>query len=211
MTPFTLWKQPDFDQHSRHIAYFFGVLFGILIIMFFYNLFISLTVRDRTYLYYILFVASVTLMTLNSNGFSYMYFWPEYSLFSERMQVSGISFVQVCGILFTRRFLNTRETLARLDRLLIYLLLGHCAIILSTLLVTSVRLPARATLFAIQIYAPLLLIIGILSLRQGNRSARFFLLGWISSIVGSLITVLTLMGVIRYHFLTINQPPAAII
>ncbi len=50
-----------------------------------------------------------------------------------------------------------------------------------------------------------MLIIGIIASRRGNRTARFYLLAWTFSIIGSVITALTLLGVVPYNFFLYNS------
>ncbi len=204
LVPLVLWKSADFDVHSRNVSYFFGMLFGVLAIMFFYNLFIYLSVRDAAYLYYILFVFGFFAMGFTSNGFTYMYLFPEYGGWVERAQVGFISVAQIGGILFARRFLHTRSALPGMDKLLIGFALSHVFILSSLLFSEQPNLPllSKLAIAAVYVYTPMLLVSGLMAWRNGYRPARFFLLGWGSSMLGLISTALTLHGVIDENFVT---------
>ncbi len=204
LVPLVLWKRADFNLHSRNVSYFFGMLFGVLAIMFFYNLFIYLSVRDAAYLYYILFVFGFFAMGFTSNGFTYMYLFPEFGGWVERAQVGFISLAQVGGILFARRFLHTRYSLPGMDKLLIGFALSHAFLLSALLLPEQPNLPllSKAAIVAVYIYTPMLVVTGLMAWRGGYRPARFFLLGWGSSMIGLISTALTLTGVIEEHFVT---------
>lgn len=204
MTPFTFWQKDLFKEHSDHMAFAFGLFYGILAIIVLYTFYLYLRMRDKNYLYFILFVSSVALTVSTSHGFSYMYLWPESTWLAERMQVVCISMIQLFGILFARNFLSTRLTLPRMDKVLFALVLLHSLIIMASFLVTDVIPLAKTTVLAIQFYAPLLFITGFLSWRLGNLAARFYLLAWTSSIIGSLITSFTLLNIFPYHFILLN-------
>ncbi|MCP4994258.1 MAG: response regulator [Gammaproteobacteria bacterium] len=204
LTPLTIWKKEVYEPHSRTVSLFFGLLFGILLIMFFYNMFIYFTVRDHAYLYYILFVFSTASMGFTSNGFTYMYLWPDSNWIVERVQVSSICLTQLGGILFARSFLDTKRIVPWMHHLLSGLLLFYTAILLALPFVSELAPFARAAVTAAPIYAPVLLITGLLALRKGVWSARFFLLGWTSSVVGLVVTAMTLLGVIPYSLITYN-------
>lgn len=45
-----------------------GIIYGVLLVMLIYNLFIFLSVRDTSYLYYILYIASFGLYQVSVNG-----------------------------------------------------------------------------------------------------------------------------------------------
>ena len=204
LVPLVLWKDADFYLHSRNVSYFFGMLFGVLAIMFFYNLFIYFSVRDTAYLYYILFVFGFFSMGFTSNGFTYMYLLPEYGGWVERAQVGFISIAQVSGILFARRFLHTRYALPGMDKLLIGFTVSHAFILSALLFSDQPNLPllSQLVIVAVYVYTPMLLVTGLIALRNGYRPARFFLLGWGSSMIGLISTALTLQGVIEENFVT---------
>ncbi|MCB2816671.1 7TM-DISM domain-containing protein, partial [Listeria monocytogenes] len=57
--------------------YVLGIIYGVLLVMLIYNLFIFLSVRDTRYLYYILYIASFGLYQVSVNGAGSEYFWPD--------------------------------------------------------------------------------------------------------------------------------------
>ncbi len=204
MTPLTLWKSGDYQRNSLRFSYLYGLLFGVLLIMFFYNLFLYFSIRERAYLYYIMFVASVGLMAFTSNGFTYMLLTPESNWAFERLQLVGISFTQISAILFTFTFLNTRKIIPSMHRLLTILLAGHYFLLLSLPIADELDFFAKVAVTSASVYAPLLLLTGILAIFRGAASAKYFLLGWSFSVIGILITALTLLGVFGYNLYTYN-------
>lgn len=204
MTPFTFWQTEAFDNHSDTMAFAFGLFYGILAVIILYTIYIYLRMRDKNYLYFIFFICSIALMVSTSHGLSYMHLWPNSTFLAERMQVVSISAIQLFGVLFTRSFLNTRQTLPRIDKVLFALFVLHLAIIFTTFIVQDFIPLAKTTVLAVQFYSPFLFLSGFLSWRQGNKAARFYLLAWTSSIIGSYLTSFTLLNVLPYHFLLIN-------
>jgi signal transduction histidine kinase len=204
ITPFTFWKHDAFERHSQNVAFAFGTFFGILAVFVVFSVYLHLRLRDRIYLYYALFICSVALTVATSQGLSYMFLWPESLWLSERMQVIGISLIQLFGLLFAKSFLNTKTSLPRTNGLLTLLISLHVLIVGLAVIVSDMIPLAKMTLLSVQFYAPVLLISGFLALRQGNRSARFYLLAWSSSLIGSSLTSLTLFNILPYHFLLLN-------
>lgn len=203
-TPITFWKKDAYHQHDRYLAYFVGGFFGILGIMFIYNLFLYINTRDSNYLYYIFCIAAFGMMFANSKGFSLMYLWPESPLFVERVQTAVISLFQMCGILFSIKFLETRHHTPLLHRLLTIVATGHLLVIASSFIVDDIVPVSKITLIAVQINGPLLLIAGIRAWSRGSRTVRFYLLAWMSGILGYILTTLTLLGHINYNFFIYN-------
>lgn len=55
-----------------------GAYAGVMIAMTLYNLFIFASIRDRDYLYYILFVAGFLLFMFTLNGLAFQYLCPNW-------------------------------------------------------------------------------------------------------------------------------------
>ena len=54
--PLTLWPQDVFYRNDQRLQLIQGMFFGIMLVMAIYNFFIYLVIRERAYLFYVLFV-----------------------------------------------------------------------------------------------------------------------------------------------------------
>ncbi|HEY0356134.1 MAG TPA: 7TM diverse intracellular signaling domain-containing protein, partial [Flavisolibacter sp.] len=63
-------------EREHHILILDGIYMGVMIIMILYNLFIFLAIRDRSYLFYVLYVAFMTLTNMNIKSISFEFLWP---------------------------------------------------------------------------------------------------------------------------------------
>lgn len=75
--PLTLWSAQAYLEEQPVRIYILGLIYGVLLGMLVYNLFIYLSVRDTSYLYYIFYIASFGLYQLSVNGAAVQYFWPD--------------------------------------------------------------------------------------------------------------------------------------
>lgn len=76
--PLTLWSSDAYLEAQPTRLYVLGLIYGVLLGMLVYNLFIFISVRDRSYLYYILYIASFGLYQVSVNGAGVAYFWPDH-------------------------------------------------------------------------------------------------------------------------------------
>lgn len=201
LTPFTFWKEEAFGRHDRDRGHYFGVFFGGLFVVLFYNLFLFLSLKDKVYLYYVSYISSLALFAFSYNGFCYQYFWPGSPWWANWNNVFSMALFQFFGVLFTKEFLETRKNLPGIDRVLKALLLYFALLIISPVLNLSYDLMIFLSAASVQIFRPALLVVGLIAWRKGNRSARFFLCAWIASSTGSVITSMTFMGIIPYRFI----------
>ncbi len=66
--PLTLWSPKAYLEEQPERIYVLGIIYGVLLVMLIYNLFIFLSVRDTSYLYYILYIASFGLYQVSVNA-----------------------------------------------------------------------------------------------------------------------------------------------
>nr|WP_303910779.1 7TM diverse intracellular signaling domain-containing protein [Thalassolituus maritimus] len=88
LIPFSLVTGAESRLQDRNTSMALGIYFGILLIMFAYNAFISGSLRDTAYIYYLVYMASVGLHQLTLQGLGYQYFWPDTSLFDNNFAVA---------------------------------------------------------------------------------------------------------------------------
>lgn len=104
--------------------YVLGMIYGVLLVMLVYNLFIYLSVRDVSYLYYILYIASFGLYQVSVNGAGVAYFWPDSPWWANAATPLSIGAAALFACQFARHFLQLGSISRGFDRLLQLLMLG---------------------------------------------------------------------------------------
>jgi len=200
MTPIELWEPPAFRESDRLWSAYYGMFYGILLVMVLYNGFIWAATRDRNYAFYCLYLLAFFLMNFSYSGFAYQYFWPESPRWSNWSHTHWIFLFQAVAILFSMSFLESRARLPRTHRVL----RGFLGVMLASwLAVTLLDDPVAyntAPVYFIFCCTPLILLAGVAAWRNGYRAARFFVLASMASLVGSFFTALTVSGFLSYTF-----------
>jgi len=98
-----------FVHYALSEYFLYGLFYGMILIIAFYNLLIFLAVKEMKYVYYILYLLSVGLYAMSLDGIGFQYFWPNFPKWNA--VVNGIfSFsIVLWAVLFTVRFLNTKR------------------------------------------------------------------------------------------------------
>ncbi|GAA4382544.1 7TM diverse intracellular signaling domain-containing protein [Hymenobacter koreensis] len=176
---YSFQEQTHFLQRARQADVFAGLYFGILLALLAYNLLLYLSVRDKSYLLYVLYVASFTALQADMMGYLKLHLGDGLSL-SALATVHSLllSLTIFFGILTARAFLETRQLLPRFDGLLRWSLLLAWMPVLDRFIPLALPFlpdwPATAALWA----SVVLLLAGLLVLRTGYRPARYYMLGW---------------------------------
>ncbi len=201
--PLTLWAPDAFLESvsDRQIEY--GLYFGLMLALCLYNLFLFFSVRDRNYLYYVLFISAFALFQATLTGLSFEYLWPDWPWLTNRILPFLICISTVWGLLFSQSFLNTRQLAPRLHRL-------HGAMVMAAGLAAALSFMidyALAIRMAICLSASLpvtVLISAILSVRRGYRPAYYFLIAWIALLTGIFVYSLMSLGLLASNFFTVH-------
>ena len=199
--PVALWSPVAYLEEQPARIYMLGIIYGVLLVMLVYNLFIYLSVRDPSYLYYILYIASFGLYQVSVNGAGVEYFWPASPWWANAATPFLIGASGLFGCQFARSFLQTREHSAWLDRLLL-LLMGAGLLVMLLALLASYGLALRlATLLALA-FTLLVFAAGVLAWRRGLRVARYFIFAWSAFLLGGAINSLMVLGYLPNMFFT---------
>lgn len=199
--PLTLWAPNAYLEQQPGRIYVLGIIYGVLLVMLVYNLFIYLSVRDTSYLYYILYIASFGLYQVSVNGAGIQYFWPDNPWWANAATPFLIGSAALFGCQFARSFLHTAEHSPWVDRGLISLMAGGAMVMILALTISYATALRLATYLAL-CFTVLVFAAGILAWLRGMRVARYFIFAWTAFLAGGAINTLMVLGYLPNVFLT---------
>lgn len=199
--PLTLWAPNAYLEEQPARIYVLGIIYGVLLVMLIYNLFIFLSVRDTSYLYYIFYIASFGFYQLSVNGAAIEYFWPNSPWWANAATPFLIGATALFGCQFARSFLHTSEHSPWVDRTLLVMM--ACGAAVMVLAVTaSYGLSLRLATYLALMFTVVIFVAGILGWRRGMRVARYFIIAWTAFLAGGAINTLMVLGYLPNVFLT---------
>ncbi len=183
-----------------------GVYFGIILVMFLYNTFIFFSTRDKSYLFYVIYILIVGVTQLNFMGYASVYLWPE-SVYVSNIAVYVLSSITaISSIEFLKRFLSTKDKCPQLHKyFILFYFIYYIAIALAFFKKFNWSyqiIQINATLAATYI-----LVVAVKISNQGYRPARFFLLAWSTFLIGVCVFVFKDFGILPYHKITYYMMP----
>src|SRR5690606_26417217 len=177
-----------------------GMYYGVLAALGLYNLILYLSVRDRLFLWYVVYIVSFGVLVSVLNGLAFQYLWPHAPDFGNRFLIVGIPLALMAMLQFSRQFLETRRHAPRLHQLINWMMLILLAESLAALFL-SYRAAVLVGTASVFIVTPLVLFAAIRVLPR-CRPARYFLFAW-SALLSSLIVYAAgSFGYLRKHPLT---------
>lgn len=175
----------------------FGIFTGVIVGLFFYNVFLYSSVRDITYLVYVLHLVAVWFAQSSILGYTQEFLWPNWVWMNQRSIVIFSSLVSIVGIWFLRVFLNARHFVPVLNKGF-YFIYGVYAFILLNAFFLSITLSYQVLLVTQSIVVMYVFLVAFRILKLGYGPARLYLIAWSVFMIGIFIFVFSEMGVIPF-------------
>jgi len=179
----------------------FGIYAGIILVMVLYNLFIYFTVRDKTYLHYVLYIFFVGLVQACLQGYAPRFFYPGSYFLANATQVWVPALSGIFGISFTLLFLSVKKYAPLLFKILTAIQFVYIIIICVSFF-GDYRLCAKMLLGTVGTLAILVYLTSVVIALKGYRPAKFFVIAWTLFIASVVIFVLRNFNVLPYNHFT---------
>ncbi len=165
--------------------------YGAVGIMAVYNLLLFLSLRDRSYLVFSVFLAATILVVDSDDHIFVAQYVLDYmpQTYADRFIGTAILLQLVCTLLFSRLFLNTPQRMPTFDRLIHWGLIV-LAVDEVLVLVISDRARVSVLLLVVAIYA-FAMVVGGYAWRIGIHAARYFFPGWVMLTLFVAVSILT--------------------
>ncbi|MBN2161109.1 MAG: helix-turn-helix domain-containing protein [Spirochaetes bacterium] len=125
--PLYIWSPAAFRDYNYLVSIFLWMFYGIMMIMAVYNFFIFLSIRDRAYVFYILYIISFGLFLMSLQGIAYQYLWPNATWWAWMSIPFFVGIVNFSIVRFAMRYINVWQYIkTTFDRSMV-LLLGFMA------------------------------------------------------------------------------------
>ncbi|WP_290583166.1 hybrid sensor histidine kinase/response regulator [Ketobacter sp.] len=205
--PVVLRSLENYNEHEQHFLMAQGVYYGVVLIMVLYNLVLFASVRDSTYLLFVLGIGAYAIYQSSIHGLAFQYLWPGSPQFNQKAVIYGMALYGFAGCFFAVSFLRLKQQ----HRVYYWICTGFGSVFLVLFLLTLSGLApyhftVRASVGASILAGTTVFLIGILMLLQGHRLARFFVLGY-ASVLSLIVTqALTKTGVVQPNVFTEYAP-----
>lgn len=187
-----LWNSESFYEKEIQHQVILALFFGGMSILGFYNLFIFFFTKDRSYLYYVLYIFGIMVHHLMYSGVTNIYFLPHNWVMPFIHYATYIvGFPALALALFTKSFLNIKKYKIINKTLNIYLVLFP--FLLSLFFITDSFNKYR-NIFSVILLVYLVIITVYTSFKR-NRQAYFVLFGWFIFLTAGMFMYLSSIGI----------------
>lgn len=201
IVPLIIYSYSGFFDSVLFREIIYGVLFGIMIAMMLYNLFIYFSVKEKAYIYYVGYILFTVFTHSTLFGYSYKYLWPNMPAFNHAVFIVFPCLVGFFGIMFAREFLQAKKNNPWLNNALTVGAILYGLAIIFRLLHKDYFSYRMVDLGGITV-AMAGFLLGLKQSLKGHRPAQFFLVAWSVFLVGLVLFSLRNLNLVPYNNFT---------
>ncbi len=180
-----------FVGYALNEYFSFGLFYGMILIFSFYNLIMFLAVKQRQYLYYVLYNLSVALYEMSTDGIAYQYLWPHAPTWNQYAFAIPLCGMSIFALLFTRKLLYVKSRAPLLNKIILGVIVARIAVFLIALIWARTWFNYK---FIEMIPLAIAFYTGIYIWLRGYRPARFFVLAYSFLFVGFMLKFFIMLG-----------------
>ncbi|RZK57508.1 MAG: chromosome partitioning protein ParA [Pedobacter sp.] len=186
-----------FISYALDEYFYFGIFYGMILVFSFYNLIMFIAMRQKQYLFYVLYNISVGLFEMSNDGIAYQYLWPNAPGWNQIAYAFFLYGTSIFALLFTRELLFVIAKAPKLNRLIIGLI-----VVRSLFFVYCLVFDQNLFNYKFLEFIPLSVAFftGVYIFKKGYQPARFFVLGYSFLFFGFVLKLLIMLGISWLNF-----------
>ena len=177
-----------FSNYALNEYYFLGIFYGLIFAMAIYNLFIFITTRDDTYVWYVLYVCSNALYCMSLDGTGFQYLWRNHPNINPYISSVSLFLMVMWVLLYTQKFLALKTFAPTFFKVLNFIIIFRIIIFVAEF---SLVPNLKNTMFFDAAPMAFTYIAVILALRKGFVPAWYFVIGITFLLIGFVVSNLT--------------------
>lgn len=197
LLPLFIKSKDRLDETINLENLIFGLYFGIILSILLYNIFLFVSTKDLSYLFYIIYLFFLGLAQTTVSGYGFKYFWPHSAWLNNYALIITSSIAGITGILFAIFFLRIAYYYRNFIFFLSIALLLYFIAIISTISGNN-QAAYNLVNYATAAGGLLLIIISALIGKKGYRAAYYYVVSWIFFLLGMIVLVLRNVGMLPY-------------
>jgi hypothetical protein len=163
-------------------------------IMALYNILVYLSMKERVYILYVIYVLCCCIISLAEDGTGFQYLWSKYPTLNNWISRSSPLLLLVSFSVYSKAFLELKNNLPKLNRVLDIIIAVYITFFI--LDVAFLNLQWNFPLYIIPFI--IIYVSAILCLRKGFRQARYYLVGYSFMFMSIIFLIFRMSGIIHW-------------
>ncbi len=186
-----------FISYALDEYFYFGIFYGMILVFSFYNLIMYIAIRQKQYLYYVLYNLSVGFFEMSTDGIAYQYLWPNAPGWNQVAYAFALCATSIFALLFTRELLLVKLKAPKLNQVIVGVIICRLVFFVYCYLFDQSLFSYK---FIEAIPLSVAFFTGIYIYKNGYQPARFFVLGYSFLFAGFTLKFLIMLGIAWLNF-----------
>ncbi len=172
----------------------YGLFYGMILVFCLYNLLMLLATRLSHYLYYVLYIVSIGVYEMSTDGIAFQFIWPGTPALNEYMYGVSLYCMSIFALIFARTLLRVKRQSPPL-----YKFINWIIIIRTIYFVVCLFAKREWFIYKFLDFIPLFtaFLTGFVIWWKGFKPARFFVLGNALLFIGAIVKLTTVLGLVK--------------
>jgi len=201
--PISIWSANKFSFEDQDEQVVKAVYYGMILALVLYNLFLFVSIKERPYIYYVGFMASVLMLMAGAHGFLFQYVYPDSPSIHNMNLLVTVPSTVLFATLFSSYFLHLSKLAPRLN-----VLFNILAVIFILCIVGAFIVPygisTRISMFLAIPASIVIMFTGPYAWYKGQAGAKYFTVAWVFLMAGIVITAANKFGLLPINVFTEN-------
>ncbi len=186
-----------FTDYSLNEYWLLGIFYGILLLLIVYNLVIYISIKDKIYIYYVLYVFSAMIYTTAGDSKWFQYFWPDAPELNYWVYYLRHLFLAITFVIYSKQFIRlNNHYYKKWINIGLLIFIGQFFIEFC-FFESNLYQYTLSGLFCVIFY------FGYKSVKEGYRPAWYFVLGLSFIVLSILVLNLQEHGFIKQHIVSV--------
>lgn len=201
-----LWDLENYLSYTSKDQLFQGFYYGLLIFVTLFFLFVGIALRQKIYLYFVVYVTLLFFMQFSIDGLSYRYLWPTNPWIANRAIVFFATASVMFLLIYVRAFLRICDLENRFfNRLFNGYLIILAVCLIMALMPQAVYVYSFVLINVLAFFSSFLFLAGIyFRYRKTKKLDLLFTLAFVSVLIGGLTFIVINVGLLNNDFLKQN-------
>lgn len=188
--PLKLWKPEGLREKDYHEQYGFGFFYGILFFVILIFMFFYFALKEKSFMYYVLFVISIGLLQFSLDGYTMQFIFPENPWIGHRIVPITACLSLIFVLLHAKVYLDTKNNLAFFNKIFNGLIIIGTVILVVSLTEGLLYTKVFPVINVVVLITNLVVISAvILSLQKKIKVNSFYLLAFVLLMLGAIIFI----------------------
>ena len=196
--PIEILSESSFLARDREYKFVYGLVYGFLLSLIVYNSMLFIGLRERSYLYYSIYLGLFAVLNFAYSGHGFAWVWPDNTLLQEHIIVFCMLLFGCSSLIFTSSFLNLAAHAPRALRVLQILVVLVVIGITITLLLGD-RISESLLAISFNLLTTISMVaLGLTTLRQRQLAGGYYLSATLCGMLGTTITILAIWAALPF-------------